>query len=119
MKNATIIGLIIGVSIIIAAELVVRNLPRYQFFETKVESEDYGVHSSTYETYVFDMVSGCLYSRTLLITYNESGRKSGSIVVAAPKRPLVDVWKKQREVFGDKWFSAEEWKSWKEEHGWK
>ena len=109
-------SIIIGVAIIIAAVIVVLNLPRYQYLENEEVEGQGNEQVRTLEQTVFDMVSGKKYTRTSV--YSLDGRISSISVNDPNNKPLHKAFLKQREVYGDKRFSRNEWKKWKEEHNW-
>ena len=85
-------SIIIGGAIVIAAIIIVQNLPRYQYIEN---------------------------DKHRIIVYDTDGKISTVVRVSKPSsKPLHEVMLKQREVFGDKKFTTEEWKKWKEDHNW-
>jgi hypothetical protein len=107
-------SIIIGGAIVIAAIIIVQNLPRYQYIENDKDAGR-GLRSS--EETVFDMVTCKEYHR--IMVYDTDGKISTVVRVSKPSsKPLHEVMLKQREVFGDKKFTTEEWKKWKEDHNW-
>ncbi len=109
-------AIIIGASIVAAAALIVFNLPRYQYARTRVQrvASDGSITEDS-ESFIFDMVSARLYSKSSICTITGGGLLvfANQTVFEPPVRSALKVWEKQYEVFGDRMFTGAEWKKWK------
>lgn len=113
-------AIIIGVAIVIAAVLIVRSLPRYQYGEHVVSENLDGATSETTEAYVFDMVTGKKYTHSfwMFIPANANAQETRTRTKSwkEPKHSVLETWTKQREVFGTEMVDGKKWKAWKDAH---
>ena len=117
--KAYINAIIIGAAIVIAAVIVVLNLPRYQYGEYISTEKNGNIVTDTTEAYVFDMVTGKKYSHThwALTIDNDPARVHHKFSSAKkPDHSILEVWAKQREIFGTEMIDVKEWKAWKDSH---
>lgn len=107
-------AIIIGSAIVVAGAVITFNLPRYQYAATIVRSVDSSGSEKVEEReLVFDMVSAELHERQrLVLVFAPTNAVVAYGNVHKPTRPL-DIWKRQREAFGDKFFNFKEWREWK------
>jgi len=117
MKNS----IIIGISIIIAGIIIAIKLPRYQYTEntTRVVNKD-GTQSEEVDACILDMVSGESYSKHIVIVTSEDGKviSVGHKNSHDSKHTKLETWKKQYEIFGNKFLTGNEWEEWKKNNKW-
>ena len=117
--KAYINAIIIGAAIVIAAVILVLNLPLYHYGEYIRKEKIGNVDTDTTERYVFDMVTGKKYSHTLwkfIIDKDPAKAHAEFSSEKEPKHSILEVWAKQREIFGSKMIDVKEWKAWKDAH---
>ena len=113
-------AIIIGASIVAVGVMITLNLPRYQYACSTIQRVDAdGTITEDSESYIFDMVSARLHSRSQRIkTKDGEPYFHANAVGKPPTRSTLKAWKKQYEVFGDRLFKSSEWKYWKRANGW-
>ena len=112
-------AIIIGVAIVIAAVLVVRSFPRYQYGENiHTDKSEHGTTETT-EAYVFDMVTGKRYTHSFFMYLPNDRSDTPRTLITPSKEPrhsVLEAWAKQLELFGTKPTDGKQWKAWKDAH---